>query len=82
MFDEPVPAVFRDGRQHQKVSEVPIYSRLTVIWKFYDDSFGSNTRLGYGAAIAYTLFLIIGSCSLFSFFSATEKKVGGCRYAA
>ena len=45
-----------------------------MIWKFYDDSFGSNTRLGYGAAIAYILFVIIGACSLISFLMSSKKE--------
>lgn len=42
----------------------PKYSVLTVIWKFYDDSFKSNSMLGYGAAVSFTLFLIIFAVSL------------------
>lgn len=37
----------------------PSYSVLSVIWKFYDDSFKSNSMLGYGAAVSFALFLII-----------------------
>lgn len=42
----------------------PKYSVLTVIWKFYDDSFKSNSMLGYGAAVSFALFLIIFVVSL------------------
>lgn len=72
MFDEPVQLYSGWSAASRSVGG-PDYSVLTVIWKFYDDSFGSNTRLGYGAAIAYTLFLIIGICSLFSFFWSNRK---------
>ena len=72
MFDEPVQLYSGWSAASRSVGG-PEYSVLTVIWKFYDDSFGSNTRLGYGAAIAYTLFLIIGACSLFSFFWSNRK---------
>ena len=72
MFDEPVQLYSGWSAASRSVGG-PDYSVLTVIWKFYDDSFGSNTRLGYGAAIAYTLFLIIGACSLFSFFWSNRK---------
>ncbi len=72
MFDEPVQLYSGWSAASRSVGG-PEYSVLTVIWKFYDDSFGSNTRLGYGAAIAYTLFLIIGACSLFSFFWSGRK---------
>jgi len=37
----------------------PGYSVLSVIWKFYDDSFKSNSMLGYGAAVSFALFLLI-----------------------
>ncbi|MDE7199105.1 MAG: sugar ABC transporter permease [Lachnospiraceae bacterium] len=72
MFDEPVQLYSGWSAASRSVGG-PEYSVLTVIWKFYDDSFRSNTRLGYGAAIAYTLFLIIGACSLFSFFWSGRK---------
>ena len=72
MFDEPVQLYSGWSAASRSVGG-PEYSVLTVIWKFYDDSFGSNTRLGYGAAIAYTLFLIIGACSLFSYFWSNRK---------
>ena len=72
MFDEPVQLYSGWSAASRSVGG-PEYSVLTVIWKFYDDSFGRSTRLGYGAAIAYTLFLIIGACSLFSFFWSNRK---------
>ncbi len=37
----------------------PGYSALTIIWKFVNDAFGNKMRLGYGAALCYTLFVII-----------------------
>lgn len=37
----------------------PGYTALTVVWKFYNDAFNMNSRLGYGSAVAYTLFVII-----------------------
>lgn len=72
MFDEPVQLYSGWSAASRSVGG-PDYSVLTMIWKFYDDSFGSSTRLGYGAAIAYTLFLIIGVCSLASFFWSNKK---------
>lgn len=72
MFDEPVQLYSGWSAASRSVGG-PDYSVLTMIWKFYDDSFGSSTRLGYGAAIAYTLFLIIGVCSLVSFFWSNKK---------
>lgn len=42
----------------------PQRSCLTVIWYFYDTSFKNNSRYGYGAAIAFSLFIIIAIVSL------------------
>lgn len=73
MFDEPVQLYSGWSAAASNVGG-PDYSVLTVIWKFYDNSFGSSTRLGYGAAIAYTLFVIIGICSLLSFRASSRKE--------
>lgn len=62
MFDEP-SQLYSGWAAASRSIGGPSHSVLTVIWKFYDDSFGSNTRLGYGAAISYCLFLIIGICT-------------------
>lgn len=42
----------------------PDRSCLTMVWNFYDTAFGSTARLGYGSAIASTLFGIIVVISL------------------
>lgn len=42
----------------------PSYSVLSIIWKFYDDSFKSNSMLGYGAAVSFALFVLIFAVSL------------------
>lgn len=42
----------------------PDRSCLTMVWNFYDIAFGSTARLGYGSAIASTLFAIIVVISL------------------
>lgn len=67
MFDEPVQ-LYSGWSAASKNIGGPEYSVLTMIWKFYDNAFGSSTRLGYGAAIAYSLFLFIAVCSLASFY--------------
>ncbi|MDO4284550.1 MAG: sugar ABC transporter permease, partial [Eubacteriales bacterium] len=73
MFDEPVQ-LYSGWSASSKNIGGPNYSVLTIIWKFYDEAFGSSTRLGYGAAIAYTLFLLIGICSLISFWFINRKE--------
>lgn len=70
LFDEPnllFPATLFGG---------PDKSSLTMVGHFYDVSFMSTTRLGYGTAVAFSLFIII---VLFSFvgrkFTGDKKGV-------
>jgi ABC-type sugar transport system permease subunit len=69
MFDEPVQ-LFSGWSAGAKNIGGPEYSVLTVLWKFYDNAFGSSTRLGYGAAVAYSLFVIIGVFALVCFYAS------------
>lgn len=66
-FDEPVQ-LYSGWAAASKSVGGPNNAVLTILWKFYDNSFGSATRMGYGAAIAYLLFVIIGACTLISFY--------------
>jgi ABC-type sugar transport system permease subunit len=61
LFDEPV-LLFR--REMTNVIGGPGKTSLTVNWLMYDMSFGSQTQWGYGSAISFTLFVIIGVLSL------------------
>jgi cellobiose transport system permease protein len=45
----------------------PGYTALTTVWKFYNDAFSLDSRLGYGSAIAYTLFIFIMIFSIIGF---------------
>jgi cellobiose transport system permease protein len=45
----------------------PDNAALTVIWKFVDNSFISDSRMGYGSAMAYMLFIFIVIFSLISY---------------
>ena len=58
LFDEPYQLFTGWGGGSANVGG-PGYSVLTSIWKFYDDSFKSNSMLGYGAAVSFALFLLI-----------------------
>ena len=40
---------------------------LTTVWKFYNDAFNMDSRLGYGSAIAYSLFVFIILFSIIGF---------------
>ena len=45
----------------------PGNTALTTVWKFYNDAFNLDSRLGYGSATAYSLFIIIIVFSLIGF---------------
>lgn len=40
---------------------------LTTVWKFYNDAFNMDSKLGYGSAIAYSLFVFIILFSIIGF---------------
>jgi ABC-type sugar transport system permease subunit len=63
LFDEP--KLLYGGWTANQVGG-PDNSALTVIWKFVNDSF-FNIRFGYGAAIAYALFVLIVVFSIASY---------------
>lgn len=44
----------------------PERSMLTIMWYFYDTTFQNSSRYGYGAAIAFSLCVIIAVISLFN----------------
>lgn len=66
-FDEPVQ-LYSGWAASSKSVGGPNNAVLTILWKFYDNSFGSSTRMGYGAAIAYLLFVVIGFFTLLSYY--------------
>jgi multiple sugar transport system permease protein/cellobiose transport system permease protein len=61
LFDEPV-LLFRQAMAG--LLGGPGKSVLTVNWYMYDTSFGSMSQWGYGSAISFTLFIIIGLLSI------------------
>ena len=61
LFDEAVQVFLGSG---STMVGGPERSVLTVVWYFYDTSFKNNSRYGYGAAIAFCIFLIIATISL------------------
>lgn len=71
-FDEPVQ-LYSGWAAASKSVGGPNNAVLTILWKFYDNSFGSSTRLGYGAAIAYLLFAIIGICTLLCYYVSNRR---------
>jgi multiple sugar transport system permease protein/cellobiose transport system permease protein len=61
LYDEPALLFSNSG---SAVFGGPDRSGLTSIMYFYDRTFRSSTRLGYGATISYTLFFIIMTTSV------------------
>lgn len=67
MFEEPKLLFSGWAALGNGATGGPGYTALTVVWKFYNDAFNMDTRLGYGSAIAYTLFVIIMLFSIIGF---------------
>ena len=55
LFDEPY-LLFSNMKN---VLGGPGRSCLTVMMYFFDQTFKSSTKLGYGAAVSYTIFVVI-----------------------
>ena len=47
---------------------------LTAVWYFFDTAFRNNSRYGYGAAIAFSLFIIIAIISLINMKVLNRKE--------
>lgn len=72
LFDEP--KLLYGGWSGSSQVGGPDNTALTVIWKFVDDSFISNTRFGYASAVAYSLFVVIVIFSIFSYKLTGSKE--------
>lgn len=55
------------GSTWRSTDRGPGNTALTVVWKFYNDAFNLDSKLGYGSAIAYSLFVIIMLFSIVGF---------------
>lgn len=67
MFEEPKLLFSGWAAVGNGVTGGPGYTALTTVWKFYNDAFNLDSRLGYGSAIAYTLFVFIMIFSVIGF---------------
>lgn len=67
LFDEPKLLYGGWGGSGIVAAGGPDNAVLTVIWKFVDNSFITDNRLGYGSAVAYSLFLLIVFFSVISY---------------
>lgn len=68
MFEEPMLLFSGWANMGNGAMGGPGNAVLTTVWKFYNDAFRLDFKLGYGSAIAYSLFLIIAAVALLAFF--------------
>lgn len=72
LFD--AASMIYSGQMGNPIIGGPEYSVFTVVWKFVDDAFGSNSRMGYGAAESTVLFVVIVIMSLLSYRISIGKE--------
>lgn len=72
MFDEP-NLLYSATSSAGALVGGPERSVLTSVWYFFDSTFRNTSRLGYGSAIAFSLFLIICGVSVVNVI-ITRKK--------
>lgn len=73
MFDE-VQQLFAGAGNGKGIVGGPERSVLTPVWYFYDVSFKGNSRYGYGAAVAFSLFVVIAVVSLVNVLILNRKE--------
>lgn len=71
LFDEARTLILGSGSD---VEGGPGRSLMTIIWYFYNVSFKDNSRFGYGAAIAFSLLVIIAAVAFLSLKIMTRKE--------
>ena len=71
LFDEAKTLVSGSG---STIVGGPGRSLLTIVWYFYDSSFQNNSRYGYGAAIAFSMLIIIAAISFLNVRLLREKE--------
>ena len=72
IFDDPLLLYSGWSGAGMGASGGPENAALTVVWKFYNDAFKMNSKLGYGASITYVLFAVILIFSIISFKISTR----------
>ncbi|MGI5959265.1 MAG: carbohydrate ABC transporter permease [Massiliimalia sp.] len=76
MFEEPLLLFSGWAAQGGVSAGGPDNVVLTTVWKFYNDAFKLDSQLGYGSAIAYSLFVVIMLFSIISF-KVSQGRNGG-----
>lgn len=67
LFDQPMLLMSGGASNNIPIAGGPGRTLLTVMWYFYDRTFGTGMEYGYGSAIAYGLFLFIAIFCLLYF---------------
>ncbi|MBQ9612920.1 MAG: sugar ABC transporter permease [Lachnospiraceae bacterium] len=73
MFEEPMLIFSGWGSAFAGAAGGPNNAALTVMWKFYNDAYRLDTRVGYAAAESYVLFAIIMIITVIMFRVTREK---------
>lgn len=71
LFDEAVQVIKGSG---STVVGGPERSVLTAVWYYYDVSFNNNSRYGYGAAVSFSIFLLIALVSFINVAILNRKE--------
>ncbi len=76
LFDQPMLLISGGASNNTIMAGGPNRTLLTVMWYFYDKTFGTGMDYGYGSAISYSLFVFIAVfCFLyFKFMNRREEQ--------
>ena len=74
MFEEPLLLFSGWANMGNGATGGPGNAVLTTVWKFYNDAFRLDFKLGYGSAIAYSLFIIIAIAVLLGYWLSKRGK--------
>lgn len=75
LFDQPMLLISGGASNNTIMAGGPGRTLLTVMWYFYDKTFGTGMDYGYGAAISYGLFIFIAIfCFMYFKFMNREDK--------
>jgi len=74
MFEEPLLLFSGWANMGNGAMGGPDNAVLTTVWKFYNDAFRLDSRLGYSSAIAYSLFAIIAIVSFLAYRVSRKRE--------
>ena len=73
MFEEPLLLYSGWANMGNGAMGGPDNAVLTTVWKFYNDAFRLDSRLGYSSAIAYSLFFMIAVIAFLAYRISRRK---------